>query len=59
MSRLNSLEEALYKTQEKLHESRAREANMVALMREVVGHLSAGDKGMSTSVRVRQTERTL
>lgn len=44
-SRVHTLEEALVRTQEQLRDSRSREGGVLALMRDVVSHLAACNKG--------------
>lgn len=44
-TRVHTLEEALVRTQEQLRDSRSREGGVLALMRDVVSHLAACNKG--------------
>lgn len=43
--RMAGLEEALYKSQEALRDGRIRENSLMGVLREVVGHLVANEKG--------------
>jgi osomolarity two-component system response regulator SKN7 len=46
LNRIIGLEDVLYKTNEQLTESRHREVGLLNLLREVVGHLNATEKGL-------------
>lgn len=44
-SRMAGLEDALYKSQEALRDARSRESSLMGVVREIVGHLVATEKG--------------
>lgn len=50
-SRMAGLEEALFKSQEQLRDSRIRENGIMSILREVVGHLVSTDKGERARAR--------
>lgn len=59
LNRISGLEDVLYKTQEQLHEARSRESTVMGLLREVVGHLNAVDKGSFSGLGSPLTEQNV